>query len=204
VESFLLEVADAVNTTLDLEKLLLRVAEIVRRILDYEIFAILLLNDRTQELRIRFAIGHSQHVIDSCRIKLGEGVTGQAAKSREAILVGDVAVAENYIAGVAGVRSELAVPLISKNKVIGVIDVEAPKPDYFTEEDKRILTLLASRIATSIENARLYTRTSRQARSLAVLNEIARDLTSILNLDDLLKRVGEQLKRLTDYQMESV
>ena len=53
LESFLLEVADAVNTSLDLETTLKRVAELVRRIIDYEIFAILLLNEKTQELRIR-------------------------------------------------------------------------------------------------------------------------------------------------------
>jgi sigma-B regulation protein RsbU (phosphoserine phosphatase) len=204
IEAFLLEVADAVNTTLDLDKLLQRVAEIVHNILDYEIFAILLLNERTQELRIRFGIGHAQTVIDTCRIKLGEGVTGQAAMRREAMLVDDVTAVTHYIAGAAGVRSELAVPLISKNKVIGVIDVEASKAGYFTPEDKLLLTLLASRIATAIENARLYTRVARQARSLAVLNEIARDLTSILNLDDLFKHIGEQLKRLTDYQLFSV
>jgi sigma-B regulation protein RsbU (phosphoserine phosphatase) len=204
IEAFLLEVADAVNTMLDLDKLLQRVAEIVRNVVDYELFAILLLNERTQELRIRFAIGHAQNVIDTCRIKLGEGITGQAALRREAVLVGDVSAAAHYIAGAPGVRSELAVPLICKNKVIGVIDVEASKPDYFTAEDKLVLTLVASRIAVSIENAHLYTRASRQARSLAVLNEIARDLTSILNLDDLFKHIGEQLKRLTDYQLFSV
>ena len=62
LESFLLEVADAVNTSLDLETTLKRVAELVRRIIDYEIFAILLLNEKTQELRIRFQIGHPPEV----------------------------------------------------------------------------------------------------------------------------------------------
>ncbi|MGA3210561.1 MAG: GAF domain-containing protein [Terriglobales bacterium] len=204
LETFLLEVTDVINTTLDVNTLLLRVAEIVRRVIDYQIFAILLLNERTQELQIRFAIGHPQHVIDTLRVKLGEGVTGQAALRREAVLVTDVADADHYIAGVAGVRSELAVPLIFKNKVIGVIDIEAPQTSYFGEEHKRILTLLASRIAVAIENARLYTRVSSQAKSLKLLNEIARDVSSILNLDELLKRIGEELKRVTDYQMFSV
>jgi sigma-B regulation protein RsbU (phosphoserine phosphatase) len=102
------------------------------------------------------------------------------------------------------VRSELAVPLIVKNKLIGVIDIESPQPDHFTEEHKRILTLIASRMAVGIENARLYTRTTRQARTLLLLNEIARELTSILNLDELLKRIAELLSRLIDYQMFSI
>jgi sigma-B regulation protein RsbU (phosphoserine phosphatase) len=70
MEGFLLEVADAVNTTLDLETLMHRVAELVKRIINYDVFAILLLNERRQELRIRFQVGHSQEVADRIRVKL--------------------------------------------------------------------------------------------------------------------------------------
>ena len=158
LDSYLLEVADAVNTTLDLNTLLQRVAEMLKRFIDYEIFAILLLNEKTQELRIRFQVGHPPEVAERIRIKVGQGVTGQAVQRREAVLVNDVAAEENFINSAPGVRSELAVPLIAKNKVIGVIDVEADQPGAFNEEHKRLLTLFASRIAIGIENARLYTR----------------------------------------------
>jgi sigma-B regulation protein RsbU (phosphoserine phosphatase) len=204
VEPLLLEVADVVNTTLDLDTTLRRVAELVRKVFDYEIFAILLLNEKTQELRIRFNVGYKRELADKIRIKMGEGVTGLAAQNREALLVGDVTTDPRYISGVPDVRSELAVPLIVKNKVIGVIDIESPQPNHFTEEHKRLLTLIASRMAVGIENARLYTRTTRQARTLLLLNEIARELTSILNLDELLKRIAELLSRLIDYQMFSI
>ena len=59
-------------------------------------------------------------------------------------------------------------------------------------------------MAVGIENARLHTRTTRQARTLVLLNEIARELTSILNVDELLKRIAELLSRLIDYQMFSI
>ena len=95
-------------------------------------------------------------------------------------------------------------PLITKNRVIGVIDIEAREPGYFTEEHKRVLTLVASRMAAGIENAQLYTRTTKQARILLLLNEIARELTSILNLDELLGRIAELVRRLIDYQMFSI
>ncbi|HTE88368.1 MAG TPA: GAF domain-containing protein, partial [Terriglobales bacterium] len=204
VEPLLLEVADVVNTTLDLDTTLRRVAELVRKVFDYEIFAILLLNEKTQELRIRFNVGYKREIAEKIRIKVGEGVTGLAAQRREAVLVGDVTTDPRYISAVPDVRSELAVPLIVKNKLIGVIDLESPQPDHFTEEHKRLLTLIASRMAVGIENARLYTRTTRQARTLLLLNEIARELTSILNLDELLKRIAELLSRLIDYQMFSI
>jgi sigma-B regulation protein RsbU (phosphoserine phosphatase) len=135
---------------------------------------------------------------------VGEGITGLAAQRREAVLVNDVSQEPLYINAVSRVRSELAVPLIVKNKVIGVIDLEAPHQGYFTEDHRRLLTLIASRVAIGIDNARLYTRASRQTRTLMLLNEISRELTSILDLDQLLKRIGELLSRLIDYQMFSV
>jgi sigma-B regulation protein RsbU (phosphoserine phosphatase) len=204
IEPLLLEVADVVNTTLDLDTTLRRVAELVRKVIDYEIFGILLLNEKTQELYFRFSVGYQREVAERMRIKLGEGVTGTAAQKAEALVVDDVTADPRYICAVPHVRSELAVPLIIKNRVIGVIDIESPQPGYFTEEHKRLLTLIASRMAIGIENARLYTRISRQARTLLLLNEIARELTSILNLDELLKRIGEALSRLIDYQMFSI
>lgn len=204
IESYLLEVTDAVNTTLDLNTLLQRVAEMLKRVIDYEIFAILLLNEKTQELRVRFQVGHPPEVAERIRIKVGQGVTGQAVLQRQAILVNDVTAEENFINSVPGVRSELAAPLIAKNKVIGVIDVEAAQPGAFNEEHKRLLTLFASRIAIGIENARLYTRVSRQARQLTLLTEISRELTSILNVDQLLQRIADLLTRIIDYQMFSI
>jgi len=204
IEPLLLEVADVVNTTLDLDTTLRRVAELVRKVIDYEIFAILLLNEKTQDLRFRFQVGYPKEVADRMRIKVGDGVTGLAAQRREAILVGDVSEDTRYISAISEVRSELALPLIVKNRVIGVIDIESVQPNHFTEEHKHLLTLIASRMAVGIENARLYTRTTRQARILLLLNEIARELTSILNLDQLLKRIAELLSRLIDYQMFSI
>src|SRR5208283_631157 len=67
VEPLLLEVADVVNTTLDLETTLQRVAELVRKVIDYEIFAILLLNEQRQELYVRFHVGYPREVADRVR-----------------------------------------------------------------------------------------------------------------------------------------
>jgi sigma-B regulation protein RsbU (phosphoserine phosphatase) len=204
VEPLLLEVADVVNTTLDLDTTLRRVAELVRKVIDYEIFAILLVNEKAQDLRIRFQVGYAREVAERVRIKIGEGVTGLAARLGEAILVDDVSKHPEYISAAPDVRSELAIPLIVKNKVIGVLNLETHEAGRFTDEHKRLLTLIASRMAVGIENARLHTRTTKQARTLVLLNEIARELTSILNVDELLKRIAELLSRLIDYQMFSI
>ncbi len=204
VESLLLDVADVLATSLDMDTTVRRVAEVVRKVIDYEIFAILLLYEKTQDLRFRFQVGYPAEFAERTRIKVGEGVTGLAAQLRQAVLIDDVTKDSRYIEAVPNVRSELAVPLMTKNRVIGVIDIEAREPGYFTEEHKRVLTLVASRMAAGIENAQLYTRISKQARILLLLNEIARELTSILNLDELLGRIAELVRRLIDYQMFSI
>lgn len=200
---FLHSLVDALNTTLDLNTLMHRVADLVRAVIDYRIFAILLLNDRTQELWMRFQIGHTPE-IERTRIKMGKGIIGQAALRRSSILVEDVSQNEFYIAANPNVRSELAVPLIVKNRVIGVLDLESELPAFFTTEHRRLLELVASRMASAVENARLYTRVSRQAQTLMVLNEISREITSILDVDDLLERIDQLLKRVIDFQMFTI
>ena len=200
---FLARLADTLNTTLDLQTLLKRTADLVRAVIDYRIFAILLVNDRSNDLRMRFQIGHTSE-IERMRIKMGQGVVGQVAEQRRAILVNDVTQAENYINANPQVRSELAVPLIVKNRLIGVIDIQSEQTEYFKPEHLSLLGLTASRIGQAIENARLYTRVARQAQTLEVLNEISRELTSILDPDELLERISQLLRRIIDFQMFSV
>jgi sigma-B regulation protein RsbU (phosphoserine phosphatase) len=201
--AYLMKLTDALNTTLDLQTLLNRTSELVRAIINYRIFAIFLLNDRTHELRMRFQIGHTPQ-IERTRLPIGKGVVGQVALTRQPTLLNDVANDEYYISANPDVRSELAVPLIAKNRLIGVMDLESTEAGYFRPEHLRLLTVTASRIAQAIENARLYARVSRQAQQLEVLNEIAVELASILELGPLLERIGQLLRRLIDYQMFTI
>ena len=198
--AYLMRLTDALNTTLDLQTLLSRTSELVRAVIPYRIFAIFLLNERTHDLRMRFQIGHTPQV-ERTRIPVGKGVVGQVALTRQPILLNDVSKAEYYINANPEVRSELAVPLIAKNRLIGVMDIESEQPDFFRDEHLNVLTMTASRIAQAIENARLYARVSRQAQTLEVLNEIAVELASILDLNPLLEKIGQLLRRLIDYQM---
>jgi sigma-B regulation protein RsbU (phosphoserine phosphatase) len=201
--AYLAQLTDALNTTLDLETLLSRTSQLVLAVIQYRIFAIFLLNDRTHEMRMRFQIGHTP-LVARTRVPLGRGIVGQVALTRQPILLNDVSTSPHYISANPDVRSELAVPLIAKNRLIGVIDIESEQADYFRPEHLHLLTLTASRIAQAIENARLYARVSRQAQTLEVLNEIAVELASILDLDPLLERIGQLLRRLIDYQMFSI
>ena len=128
-----MRLTDALNTTLDLQTLLSRTSELVRAVIPYRIFAIFLLNERTHELRMRFQIGHTPQV-ESTRVPIGKGVVGQVALTRQPILINDVSPADFYITANPEVRSELAVPLIAKNRLIGVMDIESEQIDFFRRE----------------------------------------------------------------------
>lgn len=202
--TLLMEVSEQITSTLDLEVLMVRIAELVKRVINYKVFAILLLNEKTQVLRIRSSVGHPEERVRKLRIKVGEGIVGRAALERRSILVNDVQSEPTYIESMPTIRSELAVPLILKNRVIGVIDLEAETSDFFTDQHVNLLELLAGRMAMAIENARLYRRSLRQARTLQLLNEISRELSSVLVLSDLLRKVGTLTKRLVNYHRFSI
>jgi len=88
--TLMVEVSERINSTLDLDELMGRIAEIVKRAIDYEVFALLLLNEKTQELSVRFSIGHPEESVRGLRIKVGDGIVGRAAKTRRSVLVNDV------------------------------------------------------------------------------------------------------------------
>ncbi len=204
VLSTLVEIVQEINASLDLDEVLARTAALIKRLVDYEIFAVLLLDEHTDELTFRFAIGHRKEVVENWRIPLGKGITGRAAATGKPIRAGDVTREENYLNAVESVRSELAVPLLIKGKCIGVLDIQSSHLDYFTRDQQNILTLLAGRLAIAIENARLFERSREQAETLILLHEVARDAGAILDVEAQLRRAAELAKRVIDYQIFSI
>ncbi|MBZ5534439.1 MAG: SpoIIE family protein phosphatase [Acidobacteriia bacterium] len=200
----MVEIGREINAILDLDLLLPKIAQLLKSVVDYQIFAIFLLEEKTQEFFIRFAIGHSPEVVDHLRIKIGEGLIGSSAAERRVLLVGDVSKDPRYIKAYETVKSELAVPLIAQGRVIGVLDIESPKPHFFSSYHSHVFELLGSQIATAIENARLYERTRKQAEMLSTLNSISEQMIAILNLESLLKKVAEVIKQVIDYDMFAI
>ncbi|MBI3472144.1 MAG: SpoIIE family protein phosphatase [Candidatus Solibacter usitatus] len=201
---FLLEVVAATSETLDLDRLLANVAEIVKRVVDCELLAILLYNERQQNLKIRYALGHRPEVVSHLTLSLADGITGAAAASREPVLVGDVRTDPRYIKAVDAVRTELAVPMIARNKLVGVLDVQSAQLHAYNEYDRALLRLVASRVAVAIDNARLYRRVDRTNRTLRTLAAISSEISSILDLDELLKKVSARVHELIHYDAFSI
>src|SRR5713101_5372621 len=200
----LAEIGEEVNSSLDLDEVLARSAALIKRHIDYEIFGVLLIEGDGAFLRHRFAIGYSTELAANLRIPLGQGITGTAAATGHSVRVSDTTKDPRYINAIDSVRSELAVPLMLRGKCIGVLDIQSRHLDYFTRDQQNILTLLASRLAVAIENARLFEKVRTQADTLLLLSEVGRETGSILEVEELLRRAAEQTKRVIDYQILSI
>ncbi len=151
----LAEIGREFGAILDLDELLTRIANLARRVIDYRTFGILLINEETNELEMKVAMRYGEQATVP-RIKVGLGLAGYAALHKEPVLVPDVSKDPRYIKLVEDARSELVIPLLVKDRCIGVFDLESPELDAFKKSDVEILTLLASQAAVAIENARLY------------------------------------------------
>jgi sigma-B regulation protein RsbU (phosphoserine phosphatase) len=149
------DVAREFGSILNLEELLTRIANLTRRVIDYRTFGILLLNEETQELEMKVAVRYGD-TTTAPHVRVGSGLVGYAALHKEAVLVPDVSTDPRYIKIVDDARSELVIPLLLKDRCLGVFDLESPELDAFSKSHVEILTLLASQAAVAIENARLY------------------------------------------------
>ncbi len=201
---FLLEVSSVIAQTLDLDELSAKVAEIVRRVLPFEYFALLLYNEKRRDLRVRYAVGHGEDFIRDLSIPLGEGVTGIAAAQRQPVLISDVRKEPRYVNSVDAVRTELAVPMTARGKLVGVIDLESTRVNAYSEYDRALLRLIAGRVAVVIDNARLYQRAERQYRTLKTLANISREFSSILDFNALLAKIISTMRELINYDAFSI
>ncbi|HTS47773.1 MAG TPA: SpoIIE family protein phosphatase [Bryobacteraceae bacterium] len=201
---FLLDVAAATSETLDLERILANVATIVKEVVPYDLFAILLYSERRGGLTIRYAIGHREEIIRSLTLPLGEGITGIAASTRQPILVTDVRSDPRYLSALDAVQSELAVPMLARGKLVGVIDLQSTRLDAYREQDRALLQLIAGRVAVAIDNARLYRRVDRQNKTLKTLSHLSQEFSSILDLDELLGKIVKIVHALVAFDAFSI
>ena len=201
---FLLEVSAATSETLDLDRILANVAAIVKDVLPYDLFAILLYSERQHGLGIRYSIGHREEVVRNLVIPLGEGITGIAAANRQPVLSGDVRNDPRYLTALDAVQSELAVPMLTRGKLVGVIDLQSTRIGAYREQDRALLQLIASRVAVSIDNARLYRRVDRQNRTLKTLSHLSQEFSSILDLDELLRKIATTTHSLVAFDAFSI
>jgi len=174
----LYDVSRELTSILDREELLRRIAERVKRIVNYHVFTVMLWNERTQLLEGVFAMHYDDSIPARFRIPLHQGITGTAAGERRTLRVNDVRNDPRYINCEEGVdvKSELVVPLLLQDRLIGVLDVESTEAHAFTLEHERMLSTLGSFIATALENSRLYEEARVNERRLREDLDTAREI----------------------------
>ena len=180
--ALLYEISHELTSILDREELLRRIAERVKKLVDYHVFSVMLWNESEQMLESVFAQRYDDALPSRFQMPLHQGITGAAAAERRTIRVVDVRLDPRYIAcgNDVEVRSELVVPLLLHDRLVGVLDLESLKPHAFSADHERLLNILGSYIAVALENSRLFEDArENQARLMADLDtarEIQRQL----------------------------
>jgi sigma-B regulation protein RsbU (phosphoserine phosphatase) len=186
--AFLYDASQAVLSTFELDEVLQQILAIARDYFHMQNVAILLLEKDTQELCVRSQIGWDEG-LDRVRLKIGEGLTGAAATEKRPIYAPDVSKDPRYISSAKTTRSELAIPLMVRDEVVGVLDCQSENVSHFDNETIDLLTLFSTQASMALQNARLYSLERRRAQQLEVINAIAQQTTVVLEVKDLLATV---------------
>lgn len=183
--AILYDASQAVLSTFDLDEALNRILSILRDYFHLRSGAILSLDKDSNSLTVRTGINRPE--IESVRIPMGNSITGRAARCKRPIYSPDVTRDPRYINGDPTTRSEVAVPLIVRDEVVGVLDCQSDQPHAFDDETVDLLTLFASKAAIALQNCELYARERRRTAQLKAINNIARQTTAAMKVSELLE-----------------
>lgn len=186
--AILYDASQAVLSTFDLDEVLQQILAIAGDYFHLKNVAILLLDPKTQELHVRSQIGWDEGQ-DQIVMKVGDGITGAAARLKRPIYAPDVTKDSRYIPSAQLTRSELAIPLMVRDDVVGVLDCQSEKENFFDPDTIDLLTLFSTQASMALQNAKLYSLERRRASQLEAINAIAKQTTAVLDLKDLLDKV---------------
>jgi len=199
----LYEASQAVTGTLKLDEILDRIVEqvwqVIARLGEQTHISHLGLRDGR---RIKFIAAYPPRELTKLRAEIDLetdvpiGITGRAVLTGQTQLVENVLDGADYIETHPRIRSLLSVPIQIGGRVIGVITVEHPETSAFDEEDQRALESLAAQAAVAIESARLYEMQQQRAKQLALINQVAAEISSTLDLEQILQTLVNELAQV--------
>jgi len=182
----LFAVGQSLVTTLNLDKVLGLIVDAALKTIPVAHKAVIHFLDEANEMLVPKAVSHhGQGAGRSAKMRVGEGVAGCAVMEKRAIYVPDTRADPHFVDSGTDVRSLLVVPMILGETVIGTLSLDSAETAAFTQDDERLLVMLANQAAVAIENARLYGEAKR-ANELAALNKIVTAIASTLDLDQVL------------------
>jgi len=180
---FLARSAEDLTSTLKLEEVFFRIGERIQSLIDCQLFAVLLWNEETQLLEHSYSLCYGERLVQSGGLRLGQGIGGTCAVARRPVRIPDVSADPNYVRlrhPEVEIRSELAVPILLKGRLVGILDLESTELDAFTPQHETVLSALASHIAVALENAKLYEQLLRKESSLERDLETAKEIQKSL------------------------
>jgi signal transduction histidine kinase len=193
------EVGQDIMALLDPDRLLQHIVEQVRTRFRYAHVGIFLVDAERHELVRRASSPQPDKPRDVLRIRIGrEGITGWVAANAQPLLVSDVTHDERFVYDAENIatRSELAVPILAREVLLGVLDVQSARRDDFSEDDLFILQALAQQIAIALENARLYEEARRHAAEVSTLLLTTAAISTPLELELRLEAIAHHARNL--------
>jgi len=201
--AILYDASQAVLSTFDLDEVLQQILAIARDYFHLQNVAIMLLDKEKGALFVRRQIGWDEGQ-DKIWVPVGEGITGAAAKLKRPIYAPDVSKDPRYIASARATRSELAIPLMVRDQVVGVLDCQSEVVNHFDSETSDMLTLFSTQASMALQNARLHALERQRATQLEAINAIAQQMTAVLDLKELLSKVCVLIGQAFDVSHVSV
>jgi diguanylate cyclase (GGDEF)-like protein len=186
--AILYDASQMLLSTFDMAEVLERITETVRDYFNLETGTLLLFDKKSQELYVGIHFGRMDAPKD-LRLPLGIGLTGTAAKVKRPIYSPDVTKDSRYFQGTKSTRSELAIPLLVRDEVVGVLDIQKDVIDGFDRETIDLLTLFSTQASIAIQNSQLYTLEQRRTKQLEAINAVAKETRSLLRLEELLPTI---------------
>ncbi len=198
----------ATTSTLNLREQLRLLYELVNQILRADTFFVGLYDSGRDELRIEYIVEEGWFLRPLSVPMAQAGLSAWVVHNQTSLSIGDLEqngdlpATPQHITRPA--RSWLGVPLLLKERVIGLISAQSFQPMMFTPEGERFLQAVAQHISLALDNAQLYGEAERRARELTLLNEINRTISDSLDLDVVMSRAARSLSEQLGYRYVSI
>ena len=182
----LLQLNQAMASTLELDTLFDRVIQSLSELLNCHMVSLMLYNPANEALEISHTLGIDHDILADVSFNLNEGISGEAARTHKAIYVPNLSQDERYMNYKGKLPPEgalLCMPLLSKDRLCGVLNLHTKKVDGLDEDDKKMARAVANQVAVSIENTQLY----EQAKKQSITDELT-GLANRRHFQDILQR----------------
>ncbi|MGD8731916.1 MAG: GAF domain-containing protein, partial [Anaerolineales bacterium] len=207
----LYSISRELTAQLNLRELLQRILQLTLEAVDAPAGSILVIDERGEVTEGTVAYGGRvhDHTADQLRDTYEQGLAGWVVENREAVLIDDTLNDPRWLQKPEQqeeeeTRSAISVPLVARDRVVGVMTLGRRKPGHFMQEDLALASSIADQAGVAVNNAHLYAVSQRQLQAMKALSETARAITSSLEVGEVLQRITEQTMKSLDVEAASL